>query len=132
MKRSVLILAAGTLAFTGCSASPGAPAPAVTATVTASPAPRTAADKLTALDAWLACSAAERAGYGLQNPGTVFSPYDESMVIAQSDGSFTVQVGFQPPGGTTENPVYGAVAECSVKGTVGEPDITSLGETDLG
>ncbi|TXN30415.1 hypothetical protein [Lacisediminihabitans profunda] len=128
------MLAAGLAALSGCAttAAGPSPAPTVTATVTASPVPRSPNDSLTSLDAWLACSAAERANYGLQNPGTVFAPYDASNVKAESDGSFTVQVSFQPPGGTAQNPVYGAIASCVVKGTVSEPDIVSIGETDLG
>ena len=120
----------------GCSSNTGLPEPVptttVTETLTATTPPRSAADPLTGLDAWTACSGAVRATYVLENPQTEVLPYSADSVVVQPDGSYEVTLGVADPASTEENPIYGVQATCLVAGTVGEPEILSFGFIGLG
>jgi hypothetical protein len=103
-----------------------------TATATATPAAqaRTSDDKLTELDAWNACSSAAQAGYVLKYPGSRVIAYDTSRAPQRNDdGSFAVNVGITPAKGSGVN--GGIVGICTVKGTIGSPQIVSLMFKDI-
>jgi len=123
-------------ALAGCSSTDGLPepmpVPTVTVTAAATPAPRSADDPLTALDAWTACSGAVRATYVLENPTTEVLPYSSDSVVVQPDGAYEVTLGVENPASTVESPIYGVQATCLVAGTVGEPEIVSFGFIGLG
>lgn len=129
-----VLMTVGAFALAGCAPEPVAPIPVPTVTVATTPAPmsRAAADPLTSLDAWLACSSAVQGNYALDHGGTEMAPYEASMVSAGASGGFVVKVNFQPPGGSTTQAVAGAQGICTVGGTIGEPVIKEIAFTDFG
>ena len=129
-----VFLTAGVL-LTGCAGSGRESAPpAPTVTVTSAPQPtergRAANDPLTALDAWNACSSAAQAVYVLHYQGSVAHPYSEAQAPQKNaDGSFSVNIGISPS--EDANVSGGIVGICTVKGTVGAPQIVSFTLKDL-
>ena len=136
---SPLILAGAVLlsalALSACTPSGGStaapvPTPTVTVTVTATPeaptvVPPSAADPLTALEAWSICYAASMP---LLDPAFwTPMPYDPSAVSAGAAGTFDVTVGFAPKADQS-----GAIVPCVVGGTIGAPTLEVNGPIDLG
>jgi hypothetical protein len=134
---TALALVGTVAALAGCAAEEPAaePAPTVTvtetATATAEPttAERDPSAALTGLDAWSVCVGAAQGLYGISGDvaGTVFLPYDEQVITDHGDGSFQVDVPFQPADAEA-----GAVGECTVSGTVAEPIVSEFSVYDLG
>ena len=120
----------------GCAAGQPKAAPSSTPTITVTSTPAAvqrkaqANDPLAELDAWNACSSAAQAGYTLQNPGAAVVPYDESRApVKNGDGSFNVNVGITPAQNAGVN--GGIVAICTVRGTLGAPEIVKLSFKDI-
>lgn len=106
------------------------PTVTITSSREATTVERSANDALGELDAWNACSSAAQAGYVLQNPGSAVVPYDTSRAPQKNaDGSYAVNVGITPPKSAGVN--GGIVAICTVKGTLGAPEIVKLSYKDI-
>ncbi|MFG6401977.1 hypothetical protein [Microbacterium sp. P04] len=134
------------IALAGCGASTASPpTPTVTvtatatATVTATPASspqpavveRSAADALTAWDAWLVCWGATYGQY--HDTSTVFpfspdSPSGGDSITDKGDGTFEVLVAFANSSGQGN----GAESICIAGGTVGNPSVELQGGRDFG
>jgi hypothetical protein len=121
-----------TTSLLGCAVSDPASAPTATATATATATPaaptaviRSAADALTALDAWLVCYGAT---YGVYSETSTLFPYTPEVVTENGDGTFEVRVPFAPTSGTGS----GAESICVAEGTVGEPVVELRGGRDFG
>ncbi len=137
MKAVPAVLAAcGLLLLSGCtgSGSPAAqggsaPAPTVTVTATPSVPPRNPSDRLTTLDAWIACAATAKKSYDydMQVTGTKWEPYAADLVKPKDDGTYSVTVDFQPKGAPN-----GSQATCTVGGTIADPVIIDFAFADLG
>jgi hypothetical protein len=119
----------------GCAGSgPAAAPPAPTVTVTSAPQEaekaRAASDPLTALDAWNACSSAAQAVYSLHYQGSAVQPYSEAQAPQKNpDGSFSVNIRISPSEDAEVS--GGIVGICTIKGTVGAPQIVSFTLKDL-
>lgn len=123
-----VVLVAGVVALTGCSASPAtlearaSPAPTVTVTGTASAAPIAEApgDKLTPLTVWTACAAVAQVEYTDKHPGSGIRPYRGGTDVTDNgDGSFTAIVGITAPADAKLN--GGIITSCTLSGSRGNP-----------
>lgn len=100
------------------------PDPTVTVTETPSPTPRDAADTLTPLDAWLACSAIARhqVPFDQQVTDGDWPTFDPQWVTEDGDGTFHVDVPIP-----AIKDFGGIIGRCTIGGTIASPEEVTFG-----